>query len=150
MKKIVLMMVALMTLTVAQAKTQTKSAPQKKMTHSEMTTQMTSKLKLSDAQKTKVAALNKEYESVLQGGPGMNDDKSSKQQAKKSDDKKKGSRPEMTDAQKTQMKQQQAKRQEYELKLKKILSDDQYKTYQKMQPQPGDKKGKQNNKKSQN
>ena len=35
-----------------------------------------------------------------------------KQQAKSAD--KKGSRPEMTDAQKTQMKQQQVKRQEYD------------------------------------
>lgn len=127
MKKIVLMMVALLMLTVSQAQTQKKTASQKKMTHSEMTTQMTSKLKLSNAQKTKVAALNKEYESVLQGP-----------------------RPEKTEAQKTQMKQQQAKRQEYELKLKKILTDDQYKSYQKMQPQPGNKQGKNNKKSSSN
>lgn len=147
MKKIVLMMVALMTLTAAQAKMQTKSTPQKKMSHSEMTTQMTSKLKLSDAQKSKVAALNKEYESVLQG-PGMCDQKDGKPQGKPSD--KKGSRPETTDAQKTQMKQQQVKRQEYNLKLKKILTDDQYKSYQKMQPQPGDKPEKKNSKKSSN
>ena len=120
MKKIVLMMVALMTLTMAQAKTQPK-ASQKKMTHSEMTTQMTSKLKLSDAQKKKVAALNKEYESVLQG-PGICNQK----------------------------KQQQVKRQEYELKLKKILTDDQYKSDQKMQPQQGNKHGKDIKKKSSN
>lgn len=146
MKKIILMMVALMSLTVAMAQTKDKKEP-KKMTHSEMTAQMTSKLKLSDAQKTKVAALNKEYESVLQG-PGMGDKQNDKTQAKSSE--KKGSRPELTEAQKTKMKQQQAKRQEYDLKLKKILSDDQYKSYQKMQPQPGDHKGKQDNKKSTN
>jgi hypothetical protein len=116
------MMVALMTLTMAQAKTQPK-ASQKKMTHSEMTTQMTSKLKLSDTQKKKVAALNKEYESVLQG-PGMCDQKNGKQQ--------------------------QVKRQEYELKLKKILTDDQYKSYQKMQPKQGNKQGKDIKKKSSN
>jgi hypothetical protein len=122
MKKIVLMMVALMTLTMAQAKIQP-NASQKKMTHSEMTTQMTSKLKLSDTQKKKVAALNKEYESVLQG-PGMCDQKNGKQQ--------------------------QVKRQEYELKLKKILTDDQYKSYQKMQPKQGNKQGKDIKKKSSN
>lgn len=83
MKKIVLMMVALMTLTLAQAKTQKKPTNQKKITHTEMTTQMTTKLKLSNAQKAKVAALNKEYE----------------------------------------------------LQLKKILTDDQYKDYQNMLPQ---------------
>ena len=65
----------------------------------------------SDSQKTKVAALNKEYESVLQG-PGICDKQNDKQQAKSAD--KKGSRPEMTDAQKTLMKQQQVKRQEYD------------------------------------
>ena len=99
MKKIVLMMVALMMLTMAQAKTKPNSS-QKKMTHSEMTTQMTSKLKLNDAQKKKVAALNKEYESVLQG-PGMCDQKNGKQQTKKTDNKEKNCCPEMTDAQKT-------------------------------------------------
>ena len=124
MKKIVLMMVALMTLTMAQTMAKAKTQPnasQKKMTHSEMTTQMTSKLKLNDAQKKKVAALNKEYESVLQG-PGICNQK----------------------------KQQQVKRQEYELKLKKILTDDQYKSYQKMQPQQGNKQGKDIKKKSSN
>ncbi|SHL03983.1 DUF4890 domain-containing protein [Xylanibacter ruminicola] len=148
MKKIVLMMVALMMLTMAQAKTKPNSS-QKKMTHSEMTTQMTSKLKLNDTQKKKVAALNKEYESVLQG-PGMCDQKNGKQQTKKTDNKEKNCCPEMTDAQKTQMKQQQVKRQEYELKLKKILTDDQYKSYQKMQPQQGNKQGKDIKKKSSN
>lgn len=61
------MMVALMTLVTAQAKIRKKPTNQKKTPHTEMTTQMTTKLKLSNAQKTKVTALNKEYESVFQG-----------------------------------------------------------------------------------
>ena len=42
-------------------------------------------------------------------------------------------RPDMTDAQKAEMKQQKAKREEYAAKLKKILNDDQYEKYEKMQ-----------------
>ena len=91
----------------------------------------------------------KEYESVLQG-PGMCDQKNGKQQTKKTDNKEKNCCPEMTDAQKTQIKQQQVKRQEYELKLKMILTDDQYKSYQKMQPKQGNKQGKDIKKKSSN
>ena len=56
MKKIILVMMALLTMTTAMAQPSDRKAP-KKMTHQEMTTQMTSKLKLNDAQKAKVAAL---------------------------------------------------------------------------------------------
>ena len=61
MKKILLTMVALLSMTAMMAQTTggERKAP-KKMTHEEMTTQMTSQLKLTDAQKTKVATLNKE------------------------------------------------------------------------------------------
>ena len=64
MKKILLVMMALLTMTTAMAQPSDRKAP-KKMTHQEMTTQMTSKLKLNDAQKAKVAALNKEYQDIL-------------------------------------------------------------------------------------
>ena len=66
MKKILLTMVALLSMTAMMA--QTTGAP-KKMTHEEMTTQMTSQLKLTDAQKTKVATLNKEYQDYLMPEP---------------------------------------------------------------------------------
>lgn len=46
----------------------------------------------------------------------------------------------MTDAQKKQMKQHQAKRQEYDKKLKQILTSEQYKSYEQMRPQPPRKK----------
>jgi len=109
MKKILMTMVALLSMTVMMAQTGNgdNKAP-KKMTHEEMTTQMSSKLKLTDAQKTKVAALNKEYKTE-QKKPSNKD---------------------------------QSKRQEYEKKLKKILTADQYKAYQKMGPQCNDSKDK--------
>ena len=95
------------------------------MTHEEMTTQMVSQLKLNDAQKTKVAALNKEYQDYLMPEPpqGEGPDKN----REKPDMKKPGNKKPGAD-------NHQGKRQEYEKKLKKILTDDQYKSYQKMGP----------------
>jgi hypothetical protein len=95
------------------------------MTHEEMTTKMVSQLKLNDAQKTKVAALNKEYQDYLMPEPpqGEGTDKN----GEKPDMKKPGNKKPGTD-------NHQGKRQEYEKKLKKILTDDQYKSYQKMGP----------------
>ena len=82
-------------------------------------------LKLNDAQKTKVAALNKEYQDYLMPEPpqGEGPDKN----GEKPDMKKPGNKKPGTD-------NHQGKRQEYEKKLKKILTDDQYKSYQKMGP----------------
>ena len=95
------------------------------MTHEEMTTKMVSQLKLNDAQKTKVAALNKEYQDYLMPEPpqGEGPDKN----GEKPDMKKPGNKKPGTD-------NHQGKRQEYEKMLKKILTDDQYKSYQKMGP----------------
>ena len=95
----------------------------RRMTHEEMTTKMISQLKLNDAQKTKVAALNKEYQAYLMPEPpqGKGPDKNGeKPDMKKSGNKKPGTN------------NHQGKRQEYEKKLKKILTDDQYKSYQNM------------------
>lgn len=129
MKKILLTMAALLSMTAMMAQTTggERKAP-KKMTHEEMTTQMTSQLKLTDAQKTKVAALNKEYQDYLMPEPpqkpnGQAGNSGEKAKPKKAGDKKQG------------VVNHQAKRQEYEKKLKTILTDDQYKSYQKMGPQ---------------
>lgn len=156
MKKILMTMVALLTMTAAVAQQSDNKAERKapkKPTPQEMTDRMASDLKLTDAQKAKVLSLNKEYEGVL-GGPGMRGQRPDKGDFKKGDKKKgefkkgdkktdanteataqqgkrDGKRPELTDAQKQEMKQHMAKRQEYEGKLKEILSDDQYKSYQK-------------------
>lgn len=132
MKKILLVMMALLTMTIAMAQPSDRKAP-KKMTHQEMTTQMTSKLKLNDAQKAKVAALNKEYQDILMPPePPKNADGSRPEPPKNGDKampKKPGSK-------------HMAKRQEYEKKLKQILTDEQYKNYQKMQPPHGKRPGK--------
>ena len=132
MKKILLVMMALLTMTTAMAQPSDRKAP-KKMTHQEMTTQMTSKLKLNDAQKAKVAALNKEYQDILMPPepPKMAD--GSRPEPPKNGDKAMPKKPDS---------KHMAKRQEYEKKLKQILTDEQYKTYQKMQPPHGKRPGK--------
>ena len=149
MKKMILSIVALLSMTVSMAQNNSNSRPQppKKMTHTEMTIEMASKLKLTADQKTKVAALNKEYEDYLQGpgpgGPGKNGGPGQEAQGKGNSPKGNASGsndrqepPKMTDAQKKQMKQHQAKRQEYDKKLKQILTSEQYKSYEQMRPQP--------------
>ena len=132
MKKILLVMMALLTMTIAMAQPSDRKAP-KKMTHQEMTTQMTSKLKLNDAQKAKVAALNKEYQDILMPPepPKMAD--GSRPEPPKNGDKAMPKKPDS---------KHMAKRQEYEKKLKQILTDEQYKNYQKMQPPHGKRPGK--------
>ncbi len=143
MKKILFTLVALLSMTTVMAQDKN-GAPQppKKMTHQEMTTQMTSQLKLNADQKTKVAALNKEYQDVLNGpgpggpgGSGMGKGNPPKKGNNADNSNGRPEPPKMTDAQKKQMQQHQAKRQEYEKKLQGILSADQYKSYQKMRPQ---------------
>ena len=69
MKKIALTMIALLTMTVAVAQDSEKSerkAP-RQMTPEMMTERMSKDLSLTDAQKTKVLALNKEYQEIFKG-----------------------------------------------------------------------------------
>lgn len=144
MKKIVLTMVALLSMTAAVAQsndTKKEFKAPKKPTPEEMTNRMAKDLSLTDQQKAQVLALNKEYEKVL-GGPGMRRgprpqksdvEKSATEQAPKA--KPQGERPErpqLSEAQKAEMKQNMEKRKEYDIKLKKILNDKQYENYQKM------------------
>ncbi len=141
MKKIILTLVALLSMTtmMAQDNNKERKAP-KQMTPDEMTTRMTKELGLSADQKTKVLSLNKEYKDYI-GGPGMGGpggarpDGDAKQSGKKSGNKQQ--RPEMSETQQKQMKQHMAKRQEYDKKLKKILSSDQYTKYEKQQKRRG-------------
>ena len=151
MKKIVMTMVALLTMTVAVAQNnENGQRPEfKKPTPEEMTNRMAENLKLDDKQKSKVLALNKEYESVLMGGPGMGrgfgrgmgrgprPDGETGATRKNDQQKQRPQRPEMTDEQKAQMKANMEKRQEYDKKLKDILTDDQYKTYQEQHQRHG-------------
>jgi hypothetical protein len=73
MKKIVLTMVALLSMTVAMAQENDKGerkAP-KHITPEMVTDRMAKELSLTDAQKAKVLNLNKEYKDVIGKGPRM-------------------------------------------------------------------------------
>lgn len=134
MKKIILSMVALLSMTAAMAQSENgeRKAP-KKMTPAEMTTRMAKDLNLTDAQKTKVQALNEEYKDCF-GGPRMGGGRPPKndgQTGATEPNQQRKERPQLTDEQKAKMKEHHAKRQEYDKKLKNILTDEQYKTYQK-------------------
>ena len=165
MKKIVLTMVALLSMTVMQAQTDNKSerkAP-KQPTPEEMTERMAKDLDLNTDQKAKVLALNKKYQDVLKGGPhGPRGPRPDGQGGPKGDKKQKGDkqpmadkqqpktdaqtgateqqrpeRPQLTDEQKAKMKAQMEKRKEYDGKLKQILTDEQYKKFQKAHKRHG-------------
>lgn len=141
MKKIVLTMVALLTMTaaVAQSENGERKAP-KQMTPAEMTSRMAKDLKLTDEQKAQVQALNEQYKDYL-GGPAMGGRRPPKPDgqtgASQQQEQQRPQRPQMTEAQKAQMKQHKAKREEYDKKLKTILTSEQYKTYQKHQKRHG-------------
>ena len=139
MKKIVLMMVALLSMTAVQAQESNNQQSEhhfrgpRQMTPEQVTERMTNILKLTDEQKTKVLALNKEYEQVI-GGPGMRGPRPGRDNGEAQNGQQRPERPQLTDAQREEMKQRFEKRQEYEKKLKEILTDDQYKKYQEMRP----------------
>ena len=155
MKKVILTMVALLSMTAMQAQTSDnneRKAP-KKPTPEEMTNRMVKDLGLTDAQKDKVLKLNKQYEDVL-GMPAMRGPRPQKPEGMgEGGDKpdaqtgatpqrperpegfggQRPQRPELTEAQRAEMQKRHAQREEYNTKLKDILTDDQYKSYQKMQ-----------------
>ena len=133
MKKMMLMLVALFSMTVAMAQNENGRQP-RKMDAATVTTMMTQKLGLNADQQKKVEALNKKYESVLRPGRGGSRPQMGQGSAQ---DKNGGQRPELTDEQKAEMKQRFEQRAAYEKELKGILSEDQYKTYQQMRPQHG-------------
>lgn len=142
MKKIVLMMVALLSMTAVQAQENEKNSERqfrgpRQMTPEQMTERMSDNLKLTDEQKTKVLALNKEYEKVI-AGPGMRGPRPQRPDgesgATAQKDQKRPQRPQLTDEQRQEMKQRMEKRQEYEKKLKEILTEQQYKQYQESRP----------------
>ncbi|MBQ7420346.1 MAG: DUF4890 domain-containing protein [Prevotella sp.] len=145
MKKIVLTMVALLSMTVMQAQNNEKCECKKEMkerkapkelTAEQRTDMMAKELSLTDAQKAQVLALNKEYKEMFEKGPRMGGPRPQKPKVDgetgATDKQKRPERPQLTDAQKTEMKQQKAKHEEYNKKLKKILNDDQYQKYEKM------------------
>ena len=146
MKKMVLVLAAFLSVTVMMAqdneKCECKSQKhecksQKQMTPECMTEKMAKDLSLTEEQKTKVLALNNEYKDVIGKGPRMGGQRPPKAPADgetgASEQKQRPERPQLTDAQKKEMKAAKAKREEYQGKLKKILTDEQYKKYEKAQ-----------------
>jgi len=138
MKKLILAMVAVAAVSTACAQSTDRQQPPKQMTADERTEQMVSKLGLDDAQAAQLKELNANYQDIFQGPGGG--EQPPKMDGNNGNGKPSGP-PQMTDEQKQQMQQHKAKRTEYETKLKAILTDDQYSTYHKMQPQRGDRKG---------
>lgn len=142
MKKILLTMVALLSLTAVQAQESDNKQQQfrgpRQMTPEQMTDRMVNDLKLTDEQKTKVLELNKEYEKVL-AGPGMRGPRPQRHDGESSataqSEQKRPERPQMTEEQRQEMQKRMEQRQEYEKKLKEILTEDQYKKYQESRPQ---------------
>lgn len=145
MKKIVMTMAALLTMTLATAQNNDKCQGNDKCnkekcerkqhkhpTPEEMTDRMAKDLNLSDAQKAKVLALNKEYEDMFKG-PRMGGPRPPRKPKADAEtgatEQQKPERPQLTDEQKAKMKAQKAKREEYDKKLKGILNDDQYAQY---------------------
>ena len=142
MKKIVLMMVALLSMTAVQAQESDKKQEQqfrgpRQVTPEQMTERMTNDLKLTDEQKTKVLALNKEYEKVI-AGPGMRGPRPGRGNGEAQEGQQRPERPQLTDEQREQlrkeMQERMKQREEYEQKLKEILTEDQYKQYQESRP----------------
>ncbi len=146
MKKMILTMVALLSMTVMQAQDNKKEncdckkehhhmkAP-KKLTPEQMTDKMTQELSLTDAQKSKVLALNKEYKDMFEKGPCMKGQRPPKPQTDGetgATEQQRPERPQLTDAQKAEMAKEKVRHEEYNKKLKTILNDDQYKKYKKM------------------
>ena len=135
MKKIVLTMVALLSMTAMMAQNNDKGerkAP-KEMTPEEMTEKMAKDLSLTPDQKTKVLALHKEYQDIHKG-PRMGGHRSQKPQTDGetgATEQKRPERPQLTEEQKAEMQKQMERRGEFEKKLKEILNANQYEKYQK-------------------
>lgn len=148
MKKFFLTMVALLSMTamMAQNDKSDKKAP-KEPTPEEMTARMAKDLNLTDDQKTKVLALNKEYKDMFKGGPRMGGPRGPKPDGKSeaTDNQQRPERPQMSDAQEAEMKKHMEQRKAYDQKLKSILTADQYKSWQKQHkrgPKGGPRDGK--------
>ncbi|MDY0154076.1 MAG: DUF4890 domain-containing protein [Prevotella sp.] len=134
MKKIMLTMIAAMTMSLAMAQNPSDGRPKNRpepMTLEQITTQMQTKLGLNDEQYAKVKALNEKYADILKrpamrgmrpNGFGNMDN---------------GERPQMTEEMKNMMEEHRTKRLAYENELKSILSTSQYTTYQNMMPKRG-------------
>lgn len=167
MKKMTLTMVALLSMTAMQAQnnnsTQTaKQAEAKTLILPEgqrpkvmdlngtpelRTERMAKELSLTDEQKAKVLKLNKEYQDVLAQNPRQNNMRPRRQPqadgatGATEQQQQKRERPQFTDEQKAEMKQNIEKRKAYNDQLKTILTEEQYQKYQKTQMRRSPRQG---------
>lgn len=138
MKKVLLTMVALLSMTtmMAQNDEQGERKAPKQLTPEEMTEKMAKDFSLTDEQKTKVLALNKEYQDIHQAhrGPRMGgprpEGKKADGETGASEQKQRPERPQLTEEQRAEMQKQMERRREYDTKMKDILNANQYEKYQ--------------------
>ena len=105
-----------------------------------MAENLAERLKLNDDQKAQVLQLTTEYKDYLMRGPSMRGQRNGNRpgnQANAGEGGQRPERPQMTDEQRARFQENMKKRQEYEEKLKGILTEEQYQQYQQMNPRRG-------------
>ena len=146
MKKIVLTMIAILSMTAAMAQNEERrdgNRGPRQFTPEQMAENLAGRLNLNDDQKAKLLELNKEYKDVL-GGPRMGGGPGNGNRPQRNENAGEGQRPQrpqLTEEQRAQWQERMKKRQEYEEKLKGIFTEEQYKKYQEMRPQRGQRRG---------
>lgn len=118
-------------------------------TPEQTTERMAEQLSLTDDQKSQVLALNIEYKDVIGrpfGDPGFGGPNGPRPDGvsgatNNGNPPAQGNPPELTEEQKAKFEEMRTKREEYNTKLKAILTDDQYAKYEESQ-KPGHGKGK--------
>lgn len=139
MKKILSILIALVILTLT-ASAQSDGNRPPRPTPEQITDRMAEQLSLTDAQKSQVLALNTEYQDVI-GGPGFghgrpggphgqHNNPDGVSGASNNSNANHHQRPELTEEQKAKFEEMRAKRDEYNTKLKSILTADQYAQYE--------------------
>lgn len=132
----------------AQENEQKRKAPSKEEMAQNMTDRMVSKYGLSDKQKTKLLELNKEYADKMprphRGGPRGGNFKKNDSKTDANTGASQQARPSKEEMDK-KMEQMKQNREAYNTKLKKIMTDEQYKKYnedqQKQRPPRGPRGG---------
>ncbi len=148
MKKLLLMIVAIMTVTMATAQNEQMNRQRPDRQRMDRTEMMTKEYNLTKEQQEKVKALNEEYSSLFRMpgrggrnmGPRQNNGNNGQPQARpqrRTDGQtgasaQNGQRPSREEMQKM-MQEREAKQKEYDGKLKDILTKDQYSAYEKRQ-----------------
>lgn len=139
MKKFLSILIALVILTLT-ASAQSDGNRPPRPTPEQITNRMAEQLSLTDAQKSQVLALNTEYQDVI-GGPGFghgrpggphgqHNNPDGVSGASDNSNANHHQRPELTEEQKAKFEEMRAKRDEYNTKLKSILTADQYAQYE--------------------